>query len=149
MTLKNKKLLSATLALMSVGLLTNSNHAEASDVTVNEDSYTKDETTSEHTGDYDIIYGGNINSAEDITSNFNIGPSIRNNVTINGGNITGGVLGGFVYFPYDFSGSVGDVYGNRVIINGGTMPYVSGGEVAYYYSGTGTNKMRLTFTAAG
>lgn len=139
MTLKNKKLLSATLALMSVGMLTNYNRAEASDVTVNEDSYTKNETTSEHTGDYNIIYGGNINSAEDLTSNFNIGPSNRNNITVNSGKITGGVLGGFVYFPYNFSGSVGDVYGNRVIIDGGTVSYVSGGEVAYYYSGSGTN----------
>ena len=139
MTLKNKKLLSATLALMSVGMLTNYNRAEASDVTVNEDSYTMNETTSEHTGDYSIIYGGNMNSAEDITRNFNLGPSNRNNITVNGGNITGGVLGGFVYFPYDFSGSVGDVYGNKVIINGGTVSYVSGGEVAYYYSGNGTN----------
>ena len=137
MTLKNKKIFSATLALMSWYSLTNIYCAEASTVTVNEDSYTADKITSEHSGNYNLVYGGFANDSYDFSFNFN--PATRNTVIINGGNITGGALGGFIYFPYNFSGKVGDVFGNKVIINGGTMPYISGGEVAYYYSGTGSN----------
>lgn len=53
-----------------------------------------------------------------------------NFIVINNGDIGGAVGGVNIYYG---DGLFGDVFGNRVMINGGKVGYVSGGEIAYAY----------------
>ena len=53
-----------------------------------------------------------------------------NFIVINNGDIGGAVGGVSIYYG---DGLYGDVFGNRVMINGGKVGYVSGGEIAYAY----------------
>ena len=134
MTLKYKKLLLATLATASLYPLTTSTCAAAGQTVVEEDSYTQDGVTTEHSGDYGLI-AGNF-SGFDFNTSSPLNALTNSSVWINGGTASG-VMGGFSLFALDGTNSAQDVFGNRVMINAGTIGYVSGGEVAYYYSGTG------------
>lgn len=65
---------------------------------------------------------------------MSISGNVYNNlITINDGYITGGVTGGVAFFPYNSDAKSGDVFGNTIIVNGGTIGFVSGGEIAYTY----------------
>lgn len=118
-------------------------------VEVDEKNYSVNGETTAVEEDYDIVYGGgneeNSSSATGNRVNINGGNlngvfggvsstgSVRgNNVTINGGKILGGVSGGLAYFSYNGT-RAGNVFENSVIVNGGTINFVSGGEVAYSY----------------
>ena len=134
MTLKYKKLLIATLASASIYPLTMSICAASGQTVVEEDSYTVDGVTTEHSGNYGLITGDY--SGFDFDNAPTINALTNRSVWINGGTING-VMGGFSAFALDGTNSAQDVFGNHVVINGGTIGYVSGGEVAYYYSGMG------------
>ncbi len=58
----------------------------------------------------------------------------NNTVYFDGGEVTGGIVGGFTFY-YDGL-HAGDVWDNRVVINGGRANYVSGGEVGRFSSVT-------------
>ncbi|MBR1646661.1 MAG: autotransporter outer membrane beta-barrel domain-containing protein [Selenomonadaceae bacterium] len=61
---------------------------------------------------------------------------VHDNFIVINGVTVGGIVGGVsIYYG---NGIVGDVYGNRVEINGSTVDNVSGGEIAYAYITTGT-----------
>ena len=75
-------------------------------------------------GTYEALFGGM--SMSKVADNF----IVINGVTVNG--IVGGVS---IYYG---NGIVGDVYGNRVELNGSNAVNVSGGEIAYAYITTGT-----------
>lgn len=62
-----------------------------------------------------------------------LGGSARDNVIIvRDGTITG-VVGGVVIWHSQLGNALGEVSGNKVEIYGGTIDYVSGGEIAYGY----------------
>mgnify|MGYP007069842998 CR=1 FL=1 len=128
---KLKKILLATLAtsviffprieLVSAAESVQPENASENSVTVNETNYDVNGTTTASEGDYDIVYGGG--------SERNTGDANSNTVTINGGNFNG-VFGGM--------STRGSVFGNRIVVNGGTISGgVAGGVVFIPYSGTG------------
>ena len=140
MTLRNKKILLATVAATSLYPLTLFSPAEAASgekiesthTVINDDSYSIDGETTAHSSNYDLVHGGY--SGFDF-NNFSYTPSWNmasgKFLTINGGTISGAV-GGFSVFSINGTNSAQNVFGNRVIINGGRIGHVSGGEVAYY-----------------
>ncbi|MBR5913789.1 MAG: autotransporter outer membrane beta-barrel domain-containing protein [Selenomonadaceae bacterium] len=134
MTLKYKKLLLATLATASLYPLISVNCEAAGQIVVEEDSYTEDGVTTEHSNKYDLICGGY--SGFDFSPSSTFNAMTNRKIWVNGGTING-VVGAFSVFALDGTNSAQDVFGNRVVINDGTISYVSGGEVAYYYSGIG------------
>lgn len=77
------------------------------------------------------INGGTVNGVFGGMSSS--GKVYKNQITINGGTILGGITGGLTYFPYNSSAVAGDVYDNKITVNSGTIAFVSGGEVAYNY----------------
>ena len=134
MTLKYKKLLIATLASASIYSLTMSICAAAGQTVIEEDSYTVDGVTTEHSSNYDLVMGGY--SGFNFSNSSVLDAMTNRRIWINGGTING-VVGAFSVFALDGTNSAQDIFGNHVVINGGTTSYVSGGEVAYYYSGMG------------
>ena len=158
---KLKKILLATLATTTIfhGTVYAAQSVQPSgtsdnSVEVNGENYSVNGETTAIEEDYDIVYGGgsetNTGEAADNRVNINGGKingafggvsstgSVRGNlVTINGGNISGGVSGGLAFFPYDGT-RAGNVFNNSVIVNGGTVNFVSGGEVAYSYPADGS-----------
>ena len=81
-----------------------------------------------------MINGGNIDAAiGGISASGNVS---NNTIEINGGTINGAV-GGVSVINHELGNAAGNVTGNRVIIHGGNITFVSGGEVAYTYSGIG------------
>ncbi len=125
----------------------------ANRVTVDENTYTVDGKTDEYDGELNDVYGGgNEWSASDVAYNQvlinggNIDAAIGgisasgnvsdNTLEINGGNVYG-AIGGLAVINHELENAAGNVTGNRVIIHGGNITFVSGGEVAYTYSGIG------------
>ena len=138
MTLKYKKILLATLATTALYPLTLT--CAAGQTVVEEDSYTENGVTTEHSGTYNLVTGGYSGFDFGNSSIFNV--MSNRSILINGGTING-VVGAFSVFALDGTNSAQDVFGNRVVINGGTISYVSGGEVGYYYLGNG-NELDLS-----
>ena len=156
-----KKILLATLATTTIfhGTVYAEQSVQPSatsdnSVEVNDENYSVNGETTAVEENYDMVYGGGNeqNSAPSTDNRVTINGgqingvfggisttgSVRGNlVTINGGKIIGGVSGGLAFFPYNGS-SAGNVYDNHVVINGGTIDFVSGGEVAYSYPADGS-----------
>ncbi len=169
---KMKKLLLATVAA-TLWLPTISVQAAEDFVGDNENQSSKENLTmydeedlagnklNIESGDYNMIYGGGGEaSAEDSKNNEIIfrgdtangifggmsttGNVFGNKLYIRGGRVVGGIIGGVAYFPYDTDGSAGDVYGNLVEVDDGTINFVSGGEVAYTYPNSGSFTLDTT-----
>ena len=120
-------------------------------VTVTETSQTVNGVSTEHNGTLDVVYGGgNVENAPDVSQNNTVsisggtmtavfggvsgsGNATNNTVTITDGIIKGGVAGGVTFFSYGAETVAGDVIGNKVVVEGGQVGHVSGGEVAYSY----------------
>lgn len=134
MTLKHKKILLATLATASFSPFINAHCEAATETVIEEDYYTKDGVTTEHSGSYDLVVGDY--SGFSFSSPSSIYELSNRKIWINSGTVNG-AIGAFSVFALDGTNSASNVFGNRVVINGGTINYVSGGEVAYYYSGAG------------
>lgn len=136
---KLKKILLATLAtsaiffprieLASAAETVQPENSSNNRVTVNENGYEIERTenglpsvTSADTdGEYDMVYGGG--------GERNSGEASDNNVTINGGKFNG-IFGGMSTY--------GSVFGNVIIVNGGTISGgVAGGVLFFPYNSTG------------
>lgn len=89
-----------------------------------------DERVQFNSGTFTGIFGG-------MTASGGVG---NNTVYFDGGEVTGGIVGGFTFY-YDGL-HAGDVWDNKVFINGGSVNYVSGGEVGRF--STVTNYSNLT-----
>ena len=124
-------------------------------VTVDEKTYDVNGSTAEHEGDIDVVYGGGSETNENYTTSNGVtvnggeigavlggvaasGDAAYNVVEINGGDI-GGVTGGLTVVNHELNNEAGAVTGNRIVIHGGTIQFVSGGEVAYTYYADGSN----------
>ena len=124
-------------------------------VTVDEKTYDVNGSTAEYEGDIDVVYGGGGETNENYTTSNGVtinggeigaviggvaasGDAAYNVVEINGGNISG-VTGGLTVVNHELNNEAGAVTGNRIMIHGGTIQFVSGGEVAYTYYADGSN----------
>ena len=111
--------------------------------------------------DYNMIYGGGDEASEDPSSRNKIifkgrrangifggmsttGNVSKNTISMSGGYVAGGIIGGVTYFPYDSEGSAGNVFGNEIEVSGGTVNFVSGGEVSYTYPNSGSFTLDTT-----
>ena len=117
-------------------------------IEVSDGSYTENGTAKTVSDTYGFFYGGGTetntanstgNSLYILSGNFNgifagmsaSGSVFNNYLEINDGTINGGAVGGLAVWHSGYG--VGDVYRNSVVVRGGTIGYVSGGEIAYSY----------------
>ena len=122
------------------------------EITVNDNGYVINGTTTPFASNYGYFYGGgnetNYEAAFDnllqiyggtfeaIFGGMSWINANNNFIVINNGTINGGAVGGVsIYYG---NGYFGDVFGNRVMVNDGKVGYVSGGEIAYAYRTDGT-----------
>ena len=156
---KNRHLIKILIACMSV--LGSNSLALAQDVKpettannrveVSDENYAVNEASTEYEGELDRVYGGGDENGDE--------PSSGNRIEINGGKIIGGAIGGIsatgdvsynrieidggyvenaiggvTSFSYDNDNKPGNVVGNEVLVRGGEVVYVSGGEIGVSYA---------------
>lgn len=145
---KLKKILTATLATAVIGYF--NDPVLAADVLIDDKLKTSADDWKNSAGDVVVHGGGGETSSSDVSDKkvainggtftgifggmTSSGNANNNTVIFNGGDVGGGIVGGFTFY-YDGL-HAGNVWGNKVYMNGGTVNWLTGGEVGYFSSVT-------------